>query len=132
MIKLSILPKHLIEEYWPQLEEWVKNALGKDKSFTVQDIKSICLGYLTLWVIHKDGALVGFLTTTIHKAPQGNVCTCPWLGGKDLTEWVQEMFEQLKNYCKSQECISLSWIGRRAWEKMLRVDYSGQYYLINL
>lgn len=122
-----------VNEVWSCIEGWVRSSLGIDKSYTAEDVKTGCIeGQFKLWVILKDGKITGFLTTIISESPQGNICYAPWLGGENLGEWTPEFFEQLKNYLREQNCVSLSWIGRLAWQKLIKVDSIQCYYLINL
>lgn len=122
-----------VSQLWGDIELWVKSAIGIDRAYTTEDIKSLCEScMLTLWKITKDNELKGFLTTTLIPAPQGLTCYAPWLGGIDLGEWVKPGFEQLKEWLYSEGCISFSGIGRKAWQKLVDADYEGVFYLINL
>lgn len=133
MIKLTPIPGAMVGGEWGNIAEWVKSALGKDKSYLPGDIKNMCiLGSLQLWIIYNGSEPTGFLTTSLNKTPQGLVCYCPWLGGENLGEWASEGFSQLKEWLHSQRCISVSWVGRKAWQKLVRADYEGVFYLINL
>lgn len=133
MIKLTMIPKEEIEEKWSQIRDWVISALGMDKSFSVDDVKQMCLsGRITLWLILKDEKIKGFLTTSIIKNSQIISAYAPWLGGESLDEWVVEGFSQLKDYLRSQGCIQFSWVGRKAWSKLIKIDSEQCSYLINL
>lgn len=132
-VSLKLIAKDRIDDIWQEIEVWIASALDQDKTHTVKDIKQACqLGHISLWVIYIDTKLTGFLTTKISTTPQGNACYAPWLGGNNLHLWVPEGFERLKKILKGQGCLSLSWIGRAAWQKLIKVDYTGCYYLINL
>jgi len=131
-MKVEHIPIALIDDIWDAVEPWVQSAIGNDKSYTTQDIKKQCQnGNLSLWLISTD-ELKGFLTCIISQAPQGKTAYAPWLGGKDLSEWVAPAFEQFKEYLKSQGCISYSWVGRKAWQRFLKVDSEQVFYRINL
>lgn len=133
MVRLEIVPKDYVSKIWPQMEDWVKSALGIDRSYKVEDIQKACeSGSLMLWKITKDDKLKGFLTTALIPAPQGMVCYAPWLGGEDLGEWVSEGFDQLKVWLRHQDCLSFSWIGRKAWQKLVKADSEQCFYMINL
>ncbi len=133
MISLQQVPKESVEQLWEGIDLWVKSAIGVDRSYTSNDIKILCAaGNLTLWKITINGELKGFLTTSLIPAPQGLTCYAPWLGGIDLGEWVKPGFEQLKQWMRSKGCISFSWIGRKAWQRLVDADYEGVFYLINL
>jgi hypothetical protein len=132
VITIRIIPKHLIEENWPQIKAWVKSSLGQDKSYTPDDVKKACEESLILILIYKELQLKGFLVLSISQAPQGRVAYAPWLGGEDLGEWVQSVFEQLKRWLKEQGCIQYSWVGRKAWQKLVRADSEQCFYSLSL
>lgn len=133
MVILQQVHPRDVGELWGSIELWVKSALGVDKSYTSDDIKKLCeSNSLILWKITKDGKLKGFLTTSLIPAPRGLTCYSPWLGGEDLGEWVSPGFDQLKEWLRSKGCISFSWIGRKAWQRLVDTDYEGVFYLINL
>lgn len=131
-MKIEYIAPSSIEGIWGAIEPWVLGALGNDKSYKTQDIKAECeSGAMALWLIYTD-ELKGFLTCTISQSPQGKTAYAPWLGGKDLGEWVNPAFAQFKEWLKAQGCISYSWIGRKAWGRFLDVDSEQNFYRINL
>lgn len=133
MISPRIIPVHGIEAAWPGISGWVGIALGRDKSYAVDDVKAACLsGRLTLWVIYNDDSPTGFLTTVINECPRGRTCYAPWLGGKDLGEWVAPAFEHLKKHLKALGVMSYSWVGRKAWQKLIKVDSEQVFYFVSL
>lgn len=136
MIELIMIHPSEVGEKWDVVKEWVDNALywvGNDKSHITEDVRKICeSGAAQLWIIYKDNVSTGFVTTQIIENPQGNACYCPWLGGENLGEWVPEGFEHLKKYLKQQNCLSISWMGREAWHKLVKVDSKQYFYSINL
>lgn len=133
MIRLvQILPRD-VSEKWGLIEDWVKSAVGVDISFTADDAKKSCeSGKVLLWIIYKNEIATGFVTVSFNRSPQGITACAPWLGGKELGEWVAEVFEQLKVWLRGKGCISFSWMGRDAWKKLLKVDSRQSFYIINL
>lgn len=131
-MKVERVQPSQVHAIWDAIEPWVESALGSDKSYKPQDIKAMCqAGGLGLWLITTN-ELKGFFTCIINQAPQGKTAYAPWLGGKDLGEWVAPAFAQIKPWLKEQGCISFSWIGRLAWKRFLDADYEGVFYLMNL
>lgn len=133
MIYPRIIPPDDVKIIWDEIAAWVENALGIDKSYTVNDVKTACMrGELTLWVIYEDEIATGFLTTVINDCPQGRTCYAPWLGGENLSGWVAPAFGHLKQYLKGKGVMSYSWIGRKAWQKLIKVDSEQVFYFVNL
>lgn len=132
-VLLKSIPKEEIDQNWPIIIDWLRNALGVDKSYNINDIKIACeKGAISLWIIYINGKETGFVTTIIKTEPQGLACYAPWLGGENLDSWVKPGFEQLKIALKEKNCISISWIGRPVWKKLVNVDSAQCFYLINL
>lgn len=132
-IALRPILKEEVLEKWDEIAGWVASSLGIDKSYSVNDVKLACeSGAIALWIIYKDLKPTGFLTTTFNQNPRGITAYAPWLGGENLADWVAEGFEQLKKYLKEQNCLSFSWMGRDAWEKLVNVDSKQRFYSINL
>lgn len=131
VITLTSVAKNEVAEVWPKIETWVKSALGEDESLSSDDIREMCTRNLNLWLIHTD-ELKGFLTFEIYDAPQMKVCYAPWLGGENLNEWVAGAFVKFKHYLKEQGVKQYSFVGRKAWQKLIKADYEGLFYLMRI
>ena len=129
MIKL--IPKHEIDTIWPLISEWVDAAKGLGLSYSNDDIKEACKTRWDLRLIYTD-ELKGFLISQIYEAPQCRVCYAPYLGGKDLAEWVGEAFDEFKTYLKTHGVSQYSFIGRKAWQKLVKADSEQSFYLMTL
>lgn len=130
-LRTEIVPKDKIERIWPQLEEWVKNALGNDKSYTTEDVKQACLTHMNLGVIYAP-ELTGFMIFQIFDSPQCKSAYSPWLGGKDLAMWVEHAITEFKGFLRGQGVKQYSFIGRTAWKRLVKADYEGTFYLMTL
>jgi hypothetical protein len=126
----NILPQAL-DAVWPDIETWVKNALADDKSYTSDDVKEACRKKLDLWLIY-NGKLKGFLISSIYDAPQCKCCYAPWLGGEDLSEWVAEAFKIFGEYLKENGVEQYSFIGRKAWGRLINANSEQSAYSIIL
>lgn len=133
MTELVMISPAEVAQKWDAIRGWVESSLGIDKSYVADDVRKACeSGQIQLWIINNNNKPAGFLTTAITENPQGNTCYCPWLGGENLSEWVPEGFEQLKQYLRQQNCLSLSWMGREAWQRLIKVDSRQCFYSIHL
>lgn len=133
MIHTETIPPSRIEFIWSAIEEWVKSALGNDKSHTSDDVRRSCeSGAVDLRIVYANEEIKGFLTYKIYDAPQCKCCYAPWLGGIDLAQWVPEAFEEFKAFLKEQNVQQYSFSGRDAWKRFIKADYEGRFYLITL
>lgn len=134
-IELIHLSNEGIELYWERIEPWVDISRGVDKTYSTEDIKKCCIdGEFQLWVIRKQEEVTGFLVTSVIANPQGRICYGAWLGGENLSEWVKPGLAKLEIWAKDQDCVGLSFIGRKAWQRLLDFDanYEGTYYFKKL
>lgn len=133
MIRVVVISPERIDEAFPQIFSWVKDALGVDKGYLPEDIREECKsGVWELRLVYKEDALTGFFISTIIHLPRMKLFYGAWLGGIDLQDWVMEGFESIKKYAKESGCGAYSFVGREAWKKMIKCDYQGMYYYINL
>lgn len=131
-VEISIVPKDSIALIWDDIAPWVKNALGEDISYTVDDVRKACKQNLELWLVHNGNRLTGFLTAQIYDAPQCKCAYGSWLGGENLAEWVGDAFKQFSDYLRKQGVKQYSFIGRKAWSRFLKVDSEQACYFVRL
>ena len=131
MLSIKLVPKEQIEDIWPDIEEWVRGAIGVDQSYAPEDVKRLCKTNASLLLIYTT-ELKGFLIFQIFNAPQCKVCYAPYLGGKDLADWVIPAFDEFKKYLKSEGVKQYSWIGRKVWGRFLKVDSEQSFYLVTI
>jgi hypothetical protein len=140
MIEIKYIRPDQINEIWPFIEQWVVNSLGEDISWTQTDIKDALINnQFELRLITNNelklitnNELKGFIVSVIYDAPRCKVAYAPWLGGKDLQEWVAPAFEHFKNYLKSIGVRQYSFAGRKAWTRFLDVTTEQAAYFIKL
>lgn len=129
---IKLIPKAGIADIWPLINEWVINAIGMDKTVIPEDIKNDCIaGRYELRLIYTY-ELKGFLISVIYETRRTKACYAPWLGGKDLEDWVKPAFDKFKLHLKEQGVKQYTFIGRQAWKRLIQADYEGIFYLINL
>lgn len=132
-MKYQILKPQEIELVWPHIAEWVDISRGADKSFSVADIHAACAnGQYELWVVTEGIEYFGFLIGCIIPAPRAHVYYGAWLGGKDLAKWVKEGVAAVEKHAKQNGCVSYSFVGRKAWQRLLGYDYEGVFYFKNI
>jgi hypothetical protein len=123
--------KSQIDAIWPIIEDWVDTARGEDNSFSVADIKALCKTRMDLWLAKDADTIKGFLIGSTSVRPQGNVYHASWLGGEDLALWVNGM-KVIEDWAKQAGYLGCSFIGRKAWKKLVGYDYDAVYYFKKL
>ncbi len=133
MFSFTLISINKINEAWPHIESWVDIARGADKTYSVGDIKNFCIsGEFDLWIVKDNGEYKGFLIGWICRAPRGKTYYGAWLGGVDLADWVADGLNAVEVYAKNNGCVAYSFIGRKAWKRLLGYDYEGVYYYKSL
>jgi len=128
MICYTKISRDGVGEVWPHIEEWVRISRGADESYSVEDIKAVCeSGKCDLWVATLDDAYKGFLVGVTSIRPQGKVYHGSWLGGEDLAIWVDGL-KFIEDFVRENGYIGSSFIGRKAWKRLVGYDYEGVYY----
>lgn len=129
MVRIEVISPKNVESIFGQIYQWVIESLGVDKSYTPEDIESGCKqGRWVLRLVYLDDVLTGFFISALIPAPQGKICYGAWLGGRDLECWVKDGLKEIEVWAISVGCIAYTFIGRKAWKRLLGYDYEGVYY----
>lgn len=123
--------KEDIDAVWPDIAAWVDTARGVDHSYSVEDIRILCLTRMDLWLAKDGNVIKGFLIGSTSVRPQGKIYFGSWLGGVDLALWVNG-FKFIEQWAQESGHMGLGFIGRKAWKKLVGYDYEAAYYYKNL
>lgn len=127
----KVSPAH-IDHHWPYIRDWVDISRGADHSYSLDDIRALVQsGRADLWVILEGLEYKGFFIGMTLPAPQGKIYYGAWLGGKDLSSWVNGL-KPIESWARDAGYIATCFIGRKAWKRLVGYDYEGVYYYKNL
>lgn len=133
MIVFDKIAPDLVNSVFDDISDWVDAALGIDITYTVQDIRNQCVaGMWDLHLIHLNGDLSGFFISKIAEVPQGKMLYGGWVGGKNVYEWIDESMDKLEERARDNDCMAISFVGRKGWRKIAKFDHEGFYYYKNL
>jgi hypothetical protein len=101
---------------WPEIGPTILRGLSQDTSIGVLDtIDAIHAGKTQVWIARECGDLLGICLTERQDASVRAYC----LAGRDLRKWALPLESAVVEYARLIGCRSLSWAGRRAWERLL-------------
>lgn len=118
---------------WPKIHDMVVEAMDKAKVtdyYGLDDVfRMISLKEMQLWICVSKRQIKAFAMTKIVKYPKRQVIDIFLTGGRDMDEWVQELWQTLKEYGKNNRCEEIRAFGRKGWTRVLPddINYSGSW-----
>ena len=104
-----------IQEALPYLLPSLKRDLRNCDVETALDL--IRKTEVTLWLVRKEGELLGAFTTVSLRHPLRNTLYIEHLGGVDLHSWMDEALSNLRKLAKYANCSAITCDGRKGFAK---------------
>jgi hypothetical protein len=109
-----------LDEYWPQILPYLKNAINyANGRYGIDDIYSnIKSSLMALWIAYNNDGIHAACVTQIIRYPQKKCLAVLFCGGKNVNGWVhflKTIIEDSKQY----QCESVEIWGRPGWQKLL-------------
>lgn len=132
---LTFTPIHrnLLHSYWPQLKEFIGDALARaHDSMTLDDVLGLLIeGKSNLFGAFENHKPVGACTVEILQFPRTRIALIAQLGGHDI-ERLLTLLPQLDMWVRDHECDTMRLLGRRGWERMLaKEDFEFSYICLD-
>jgi len=76
----------------------------------------------SLWVVvdEESDEFVAAMTTRITDYPTGRGMAIDWIGGKRMSEWLDEFSSVMDQYAKDNGCKFIEGMGRHGWIRELK------------
>ncbi len=123
----------MIPYYWDQLEPLIKRPLkrmGADKYYSLEDIRErLETAQWQCWAATSRPEVIdAAFVTFIEVYPTGYKEFCIYLvGGRGLSEWMDEAFKVANEYARHMGCSSVKGIGRVGWKRVSGEPISHKY-----
>ncbi len=108
---------------WPKVKPLVEKCINDrdfSKYYTADDIfDRLASKDMLLWLCENKREIKAIAITVITKYPQSRVADIFMTSGRDMDDWVLELWQTLKNYAKSKRCNEIRAFGRMGWIKVL-------------
>jgi len=103
--------------HWHRVDKYISDAVcSVDTGYSSEDILTrIQMREMQLWVV---GDYVAAAVTQIQKHPGHTTLLVVALGGSGLTDWFDELMDDLEGYARDIGCKYIEEFGRDGWEKV--------------
>jgi len=125
MVELVCVDPRLVDQFWPHVEELIKNAVDHCGSWSVDLVKTAVLsGEQLLWITWDGSAIRAAATTLLLREQKGLVCLAVTCGGEDQN-W-PERFSAIEKYARDEGCVAARIQGRPGWARIFK-DYKAEW-----
>ena len=123
-MSIMIIPPEAIDHFWPQMEQYMQPVV--DISFgevtlegmlrRINEGSALALG---IFADGRDNTLIGcaILTKSYFEDTGKSVLEIPYLGGEQMSTWMAEGMDVVRNIAKDLNCTHLRGCGRPGWER---------------
>ena len=131
----SFVPKELIPELWPKVRHYitevVKHTHGR---YTTEDVLDAAMdGSHLFWMAFKGQDVYGVIITTFAQYPRARFLSCPFVTGKNFSEWKDPMLKVLRKWAEDNQCDGIESAARLGWSRIFKDDgYEAQWQTFQL
>lgn len=121
-MEISLVPTEHVKFVWPEVEPLLVKALERTPGrFTGDDLLLLLSERAQdLWIAFEpNGDILSAFTTRLYDVSSGRVCSIEWVGGGDLSKWIDQAIDTLERYAKDLGCTIIEGHGRTGWLKLL-------------
>ncbi len=117
------VPRHHAARVWADCWEWLHPAITRfpDGPSMATLFWSIQSGERQLWIAwdERSESIAAAIITEIITYPPSpvRVCRVPWVGGRNMSRWLQPALKMLKAWAIDHDCRFMEGSGRRGWKK---------------
>ena len=119
---LSVHPTS-VDLVWDQVEPLMQMPLDKtdvNDYFTTEDILGLIKSTaFQLWVVIKDDRIVTAIITQFSQYPGCVTLDIPLVGGSHIDEWIDDVWEVLKEHGRQSGCEYIRGFGRKGWTRKI-------------
>jgi len=121
-VRVSAVPKELVPNIWPQVEQYVRDAVAHSQGkYETEDVLSLVLEYdYPLWIAFDGDDIKGAVITRFIDYPRKRYLSLEMCGGKESAVWKKPMLDMLRNWAKDNKCDAIEAHGRVGWERVFR------------
>lgn len=107
-----------VESIWPFVEPLVQRVIDRfDMGYQSEHIlEKLKARDQQLWLCGSKG----IATTEITRTAEFGVLGVPIVAGDDMNEWLDDLFNVLRNFAKQHDCKFLEGYGREGWVRQLK------------
>ena len=89
-------------------------------------------GEVVMWAIADDDKPMGVAYTHVERWVEGNVLRILAVAGDNMSEWLEEFVDAMKEHGKNHQCFQMVTEGRKGWGPVLGLKPVRQVYEMEL
>lgn len=129
---ISLIDSDSILSHWGSIEPLLTKVLNRiDSGFTLEDVLTqLQWQRMLCWKIKDWEALA---ITQLGAVPQHKICTIIFVSGDNVNDWLPELVNTLRTYCKTMGAKYLDFYGRDGWRKLAKpLGFDKSYTVMQL
>jgi hypothetical protein len=122
MLALDGVPAAAVPLLWPCARRFVERALDEGGGHLLAEdvLAALLRREMQLWVLRRDGSVVGALVTEIVRWPRRSVCRLALAGAEDglREEWLSWR-GLIERWARAEGCDAMEIYGRPGWARIV-------------
>lgn len=106
---------------WPQIEEWLREAVKLEGLYEPVDILLHHLkDTMQIWVaFNEETNLVdAVMVTVVHVYPRKNICMVEYVRGRNMKSWADKFVNASEDFARSRGCVHMAGGHRKGWARV--------------
>ena len=114
---ITPIPSYYVTPVWERVAHLVRPAIEYvDSGFSEDDVLNrLNISDMQLWVVNDYQAAC---VTQIVVYPQHKSCLVVALGGEGMTEWFDELMDEVEEWARQMGCRYVEEYGRKGWQRV--------------
>ena len=112
----------LVPAIWPSILPLIEKGVDASRGDRIaEDYFAVCAnGSAQLWLIGRDGAVIGILIAEVVTYPRRRVALVDLLAGEDLMGWLPLINTRVERWAELMGCSAVQAGGRKGFERQSR------------
>lgn len=124
-IKVMQVPIDRISLVWPAIVGHLVKGISVSRVLSADEVaKGLCSGDFSLWIVLRGDDFIALYMTRIEDDGNEDFVWLFGLYGEDVADWIDECNRVMTNYAREHHLQSVRLAGRRAWVRMLPVEFA--------
>jgi hypothetical protein len=119
-VKLYAYLPEQVPQIWPHVKDYIESSLLDNGHVTLQNIyDNLLLNNYQLWTPISMDVQAAIVTTIVNDVNGATHCVILSCGGKNMNNWKDMVFDEIKNWARDEGCKFMKVYGRKGWAKLL-------------
>jgi hypothetical protein len=115
-----------LAENWPIISKLLEKATRRTGCYEPIDLLVMATrGQVGIWLCEVAGTIKAAIVTEVKQYPRRRILEVMFLGGIEMSEWLDDALDALTSHAKQTGCEHLATSGRRSWMRILGAKPTG-------